>query len=369
MVSTTPATSQVVYGDISSGKDLKGKIAGNDATGQHKDWTTEFYGWPHPDVDTPESLVRQWFWELEMLAIDRANNMPVEGPDGFGDLSPIDKAFVNADGQDLQQLIQKFLLGAIGISQGADDYLDDDTAGKGLLAAHSTQDDEDNFSPLEHAWDEGFGYFGASRDYATRSFDEIADDHYVDFDGDMAIDLKSEYDFGNSQNAAKRDRGAVVASSFTADAFNGFHAGRTLLASIEGELTDAELDELRGHRDQALGAWEGAVAATVVHYINDTLQDMGKFGTEDYSFTSHAKHWGELKGFALGFQFNPHSVMSDADFETFHDLVGTAPVLPSHPQADIDAYHADLLEARELMGSAYGFAPENLGDDNGENGW
>jgi hypothetical protein len=185
----------------------------------------------------------------------------------------------------------------------------------------------------------------------------------------MAIDLKSEYDFGNSQNAAKRDRGAVVASSFTADAFNGFHAGRTLLASIEGELTDAELDELRGHRDQALGAWEGAVAATVVHYINDTLQDMGKFGTEDYSFTSHAKHWGELKGFALGFQFNPHSVMSDADFETFHDLVGTAPVLPSHPQADIDAYHADLLEARELMGSAYGFAPENLGDDNGENGW
>ena len=27
-----------------------------------------------------------------------------------------------------------------------------------------------------------------------------------------------------------------------------------------------------------------------------------------YSYANHAKHWGELKGFALGLQFNPWSL-------------------------------------------------------------
>jgi len=44
-------------------------------------------------------------------------------------------------------------------------------------------------------------------------------------------------------------------------------------------------------------------------------------------------------------------------------------VLPNAASADIDAYYDALLDARDLMGAAYGFAAENLGDENGENGW
>ena len=45
------------------------------------------------------------------------------------------------------------------------------------------------------------------------------------------------------------------------------------------ELTDDQIAELQVYRDQAVGAWEKAISATVVHYINDVLQDMNKFGT------------------------------------------------------------------------------------------
>ena len=67
-----------------------------------------------------------------------------------------------------------------------------------------------------------------------------------------------------------------------------------------------------------------AVAATVIHYINDVLADMaatseseGTFSLEDY-----AKHWGEAKGFGLWFQFNPHSPLIDEEFAQLHELLG-----------------------------------------------
>ena len=265
---------------------------------------------------------------------------------------------------------------AVAFSQGADDYLDDDTEDKGLLSSNERAG-ENTYSTLEHQWDEGFGYFGAARDYDMYTDDEIAsaggrDDWQGlhDTNGDCRIDLTAEVNFAASVNAAKRDRGATVATDFTGDAFQAFVDGRALIASVDGPLSEAQLDELRGYRDAALAAWEAAYAATVVHYINDTLADMDAFGTEDYSFTDHAKHWSELKGFALGFQFNRFSPMLESigspgvatRFTRFHALVGDAPVLADAGETAIADYRAALEEARELVGEAYGFDEDNLAD-------
>jgi len=103
-----------------------------------------------------------------------------------------------------------------------------------------------------------------------------------------------------------------------------------------------------------------------VHYINDLLQDIGTYPNED--FGDVAKHWSEMKGFALAFQFNRRSPML-GEFEALHDLLGDAPVLSSALQADIDAYTADLRTARGLLQTAYGFDAANMGDDDGLNGW
>ena len=119
-------------------------------------------------------------------------------------------------------------------------------------------------------------------------------------------------------------------------------------------------------RDLALEAWEQAIAATVIHYINDTLQDMADIGTADYSFSNHAKHWSEMKGFALSMQFNRRSPLTVEQFGELHDMMGTAPVLEG---GDLAGYQTDLIAARAMLGTAYGFDAALLGDDNGNDGW
>ena len=116
-------------------------------------------------------------------------------------------------------------------------------------------------------------------------------------------------------------------------------------------------------------AWEKAIAASVVHYINAVLADKALMDTEAYSFADHAKHWSEGKGFALAFQFNPRSPLSDADFATLHSLLGEAPALESADAEARAAYADGLRAARQLLGETYGFAAENLGDSNGDGGW
>lgn len=366
LASTDPAPVQTTYDDVSSGKDLVGKIAGNDAKGQHVDWSEAFVGWGEPGAWSPETLVREWFARIDAAAVARSNGAIPTGPDG----KPVPAVFLDAEGRDYQQLLQKFLLGAVAFSQGADDYLDDDIEGHGLLSPHATAADGKPYSALEHAWDEGFGYFGAARDYGTWDDATIASPSYADtYEPDGAIDLLAEYSWGHSQNAAKRDRGSVVPTDFTRDAWEGFVLGRKLLADTTGELGDTELAKLRAYRDQAVLAWERAIAATVVHYVNDVVRDMAAIGTDDYSFADHAKHWSEMKGFALSFQFNPRSPVSDADFAELHELLGTRPALATDGDAALSQYKTDLLAARELIGAAFGFDAANLGDENGENGW
>ena len=130
-----------------------------------------------------------------------------------------------------------------------------------------------------------------------------------------------------------------------------FYNGRKLIASADGDLTPEQFDELKGYRDTAIIAWEKAIAATVIHYINDTIADMDS--GDEYDFYAHAKHWSEMKGFALSFQFNPRSPINDETFARIHELFGVAPALPG--DANFGDYRTGLLEARSLMGAAYNF--------------
>lgn len=350
-------TTQSTFDDISSGKDLVGKLAGNDSVTDHADWSTEFSGWADTEiaahggsVESPEGLVNAFFETIEANALGRANGVVRNAPDGSQ--LPV---YLTETGLDLNQLIQKFLLMAVTFSQGTDDYLDDDVDGKGLLASNEW-DGESAYTELAHAWDEGFGYFGAAVAYGDRSDESLAESAAHDTNEDGSIDLGAELSFGASANAAKRDNGAEIATDFTAGAFDAFLAGRALIQGAAGELSSAELEELRAYRDAAVWNWDAAIAATVVHYINDVLADMETVDSADYSFVDHAKHWSELKGFALGLQFNPRSPLSDSDFGTLHGLIGDAPVLDV---AGMQDYANDLIDARNLLEDAYEFAPEN----------
>ena len=354
-ISTTPAASQVDFSDIhSSGKSLSGKIAGADS-GQHVDWSTALAGWNTTGSVSPDGLVQAWFSELQTQAVDWSNGTYPLDPDG----APVSAVYKTAAGHDLQQLLQKFLMGAVSFSQAADDYLDE-----GLLKDNTAAADTGKpYSALEHAWDEGFGYYGASRNNDAYTDAEIEASWCNDENSDGAIDLKMECNWGHSVNAAKRDLGSASGTAptdFSAGAFDAFLAGRSLIHTADGALSATQMTELEGYRTTAISNWEMAIASTVVHYINDVIADMGDFGSNDYSFDSHSKHWSELKGFALSLQFNPYSPLSDADFETLHGHIGMAPVLPTATAAEVTAYETALSDAKGVLATAYGFDAGNM---------
>ena len=344
------------YGDISSGKDLVGKIAGNDPSLIDG----EFFGWETGlDADpTPEEFVDYMFAELAAQMTDGIDSTPI---------GSISTPYVTAEGIDYSQLIQKFLLGAVAFSQGTADYLQTD------WSAENIQEDDDPFSASEHNWDESFGYFGAPRDYESNYTDnEIADGERKDSNNDGNIDLRSEYAFGASTNCAKRDRGSTTGTDFSKEAFDAYLLGRRVLnnaaANLDGDLTADQLNVVETQASVAAVAWEKCIAATVIHYINETSNDLelldanSGFTGADH-FTDLAKHWSEMKGFALGLQFSPFSpfredAVSLNNLRTVLSLMQDAPIIEE--AADILGYVDDLMLARDHLQNAYDFNPADV---------
>lgn len=344
---------QTDYSLVSGDKNLQGKMAGKDNLLTNAD----FIGWNITTTGddlvkgegvnaAPELLIQQWFGQIADLVVD--------GDSGT--------TYITAEGLDLKQLVQKFVLGAVSYSQASEDYL---KADKGLMKQNSAEDKAGKpYTSLEHQWDEGFGYFGAAHDYNlyTDTANKAQQDNDTNLDGE--IDLYSEYSFGNSVNAAKRDKGATVATDFSKGAMDAFLTGRALIQAnygtdpVLGEGYQAELVKLS---KVALENWEKAIAATVVHYINDVIADYATYGTSDFNdegqFTTH---WSEMKGFALGLQFSPVALISVDQLKAVHLAFGEAPAFLNTNQEAVTAYIAQLEAARTIMQTAYGFNADNV---------
>ena len=373
LVADEDSTLQSTYADFNDAN-LKAKLAGNDSVTDHADWNGgAFVGWKTANLvinaagdlgapDTPEALLLAFFWTFSsQVSQGAAGTFPIHAE------TPL---YITPDGHDLTQLVEKHLLGAVTFSQGADDYLDDDVEGKGLLSANEI-DGESPYTTLEHHWDEAYGYWGGARDYSTYTNEEIAasggrpeyERGYHDSNGDGEIDLLAEFNFAASVNAAKRDLGSAdgAPTDFAAETDVAFRTGRALITSAYEAGEQIDLAALTAQRDIVVAGWENAYAATAIHYVNEVLADMDAIGGPDYRFADHVKHWSELKGFALSFQFNPRSPMSEDDVSALHAAIGDAPqgASPVSP-VDDETYRMQLLDARALIGDAYDFDETNL---------
>jgi hypothetical protein len=316
---------------------------------------------------------------LASQAVDGASfTVPVEG----GDDVNVNSVHYDSDGRNYRQLLQKFLMGAVSFSQGTNDYFQSNWA-----VQVTTQEGSKNYTEAEHNYDEAFGYYGAARDNndytdleaRAKSGRDDWKNGYYDTNGDDLIDPRSEFNFGHSQNCAKRDVGSAGNANPTdlsTEAMDAFLAGRHIIAnaSAAGSITDAELEELQGHIKTAALTWEKCIAATAIHYINDVTNDIAEFSNGRYAsvgnFTNLGKHWSELKGFALSLQFSPFSPFRDPavtavdlyDLETVLSNIGDKPVLANDTQGNIDAYKLDLIEARTILQNAYSFDPVNVAE-------
>lgn len=339
-----------VYADIQSpGKNLSGKIAGIDNSLRRG----KLFGTMR--AQTPDGLVKSYFSEFATNAVaGKAFTVP------NGSFAPqtITLSNVTEYGVDLAQLTQKFLHGAVSYSQAARDYLSTDLSPKKGLNADNTKPAKQgaSYTALEHHFDEAFGYFGAARDYANYSDVQTRSKRSIDTNNDGFISMLSEKTIGIAMNAAKIDYAARDGKlNFSKEAIDAFLKGRTLIT----QKPAGYLDYVVANARIALGAWEKTIAAVVVHYINWTIGEYDEYGQETYLFKNFVKFWSEMKGYAFAFQFNPKGIMTDAQFDELHALMGEAPVLPHSNKSDVEAYKTKLLKARDILQEVYDFSDEN----------
>ena len=320
---STPAL-ESHYSSLSTGKNLVGKISDAPVIGY--------------DI-TADELVRDWIGQIAENSQD-SNKLGTA------------MAYTTEDGVDMSQMINKVLIGAVPYYQATGVYLNS------LLERDNSEarDGEDPYTAMEHAWDEAFGYFGAARDYARYSDDQLAgsvDDFTFDSNGDGSIDFKSEYNFGLSRNAAKRDKGGS-GIDLTNDIFEAFLAGRTAITN-QGSVEDISV-----HRQSASEGMEKVIAATVVHYINDTLSDMSNLGTPDENRANLNKHWAEMKGYTVALQYNPFKLITDGQLQELHGIMGTAPKYDEPGSSAYSSQVANYQRAKVVLQTAYGFSSTNM---------
>tara|TARA_R110002072_G_scaffold302174_1_gene484226 strand:- start:2037 stop:3686 length:1650 start_codon:yes stop_codon:yes gene_type:complete len=371
----------IVPADISSGKDICSKIAGVDKADHILGG--EFFG---ASAASPLAQVNEWVEAVSVESADTSDTIIVAGG-----TANIGAPTVSQEGLNYRQLIQKFLLGALTLSQGTTDYMSIDFGSDDNL----TLAEGKTYTEGAHDFDEAFGYFGPARDFGSKSNADNKSPGYSDtvvVDG--LIDVRSELNFGNSVNCAKRDVGSEGnpnPTNFTQEAFNAFIIGRQILQNAAEGATESSPGSLSAEAQTALAAqiviaaqtWEKCVAATVVHYINDIEDDMDGFAGDEFAeldnFTNLSKHWGEMKGFALGLQFSRYSPFRDGSvaginvdsLKSVLAAMGPAPVLADGTQngvifngaasaAEAKAdYRAGLLTARDTLRDAYKFDATN----------
>lgn len=267
----------------------------------------------------------------------------------IGKASSANKGYDPLTGYDYSQLISKFIIGAVLYNQIVDKYLDE----------YLEADKKPNNAPYkegayytgkEHAWDEGWGYFGAPAHTLTLSPDEVyaitkqKDDAFAkaDANNDGLVDLKSEMAFGLAYYAAGADRSGKT--NYLHTITKAFIDGRQLIADAKGEaLSDQQRAQLKGYAKIVADNLEKVLAEAAFKYAGSVYRDLQKLkatvennGDASEIFRAYAKHWGELKGFSLALQTGNKNLGETA--VKLNRMIGFSPVLLGNTQVDgIDA--------------------------------
>lgn len=205
-------------------------------------------------------------------AASAAGNTGVVATDGTAGLLIRENSgntiLVDANGHEFTQLIEKGLMGAVFYNQIFNTYLTDDRIGEDVENVELV--DGENYTPMEHHWDEAFGYWGAPIDF-TSPWPEAREDearfwaHYSDVADD---------ELGTNEIL-----------------MDAYKEGRAAIVNNDPATKNAQRDILYEYH-------ELVAAATAVHYINLTLQylDEGKVGeafhtlSEAWAFTNALRY-------------------------------------------------------------------------------
>jgi hypothetical protein len=212
------------------------------------------------------------------------------------------KYLVDANGVELGQLIQKGLMGAVFYYQAVDHYLTAEEIG---ATVDNTTVKEGEGTPMEHHWDEAFGYFGAPKDFPTN-----------------LTGLKYWASYSNQVNAATGSNKKLM---------DAFLKGRAAITAKDMAGKDAAAAELRTE-------WERLVVSAAIHELNAAKNNIA-----DQALKSH--YLSEAKGFLMGLKYKSDRKLTDAKYDEVAVKLGTN---------FYNTTGADVAAAIDLLSAAYG---------------
>ncbi|MEM9330623.1 MAG: DUF4856 domain-containing protein [Pseudomonadota bacterium] len=283
------------------------------------------------------------------------------------------------NGYDWAQLISKFTMGAMAYNQAVDNYLDEKLTADNK-PNNKPYKDGAHYTGKEHSWDEGFGYWGA----AAHSMGLTADQNYginkqkdlasADANGDGVVDLKTEMVFGPAYYAAAFDRSGTKSTSYVQNIMGAYLEGRKLITSADGAaLSDEQRSKLQGYAATVESNWEKVLAEAVFKYAGSVYKDIKKIGNaandeeKAKAYRAYAKHWGELKGFAMALQTGKNNLGATA--VKLNKLTGFGPVtldfsyvtgiaedgsFERKRRLNWSDYQLQMLQIQKLMVDAFG---------------
>ncbi len=329
---------QTLMNDLSKGKNLSGKT-----------YKGVINGWPN-GMTGPEVLE---------FMIEKAALAP--------------KGFDSSTGYNYPQLISKFAMGAVFYNQAVDNYLDEKLSAENKPNSKPYKDGA-AYTGKEHAWDEAFGYWGAAAHALTLTAEQnynVAkkkDMTSADYNKDGFVDLKKEYTFAHAYYASSYDKGGKT--NYLETVTHAFLDGRKLISEANGEnLTNAQRSQLYDYANIISTNWEKVIAESVFKYAGSVYKDMVKLEDDasEKNFATYAKHWGELKGFALALQCGKDNLGETA--VKLNRMMGHGPVLMNSSQVvgidssgnyvkdqaqEWDDYKLHMLKIQKLMIDQFG---------------
>lgn len=278
-------------------------------------------------------------------------------------------------GYDYKQLISKFAMGAVFYNQAVDNYLDEKLAADNKPNNKAYKEGA-HYTGKEHSWDEGFGYFGAPAHTMKLTAKEVVAINKqkpeafakADFNKDGVVDLKTEMAYAHAYYAAGFD--AKSETTYLHTITKAFLDGRQLITDAKGNaLSDAERQKLKAIAAEIETQWEKVIAEAVFKYAGSTYKDLQKLqatvennGDAAPIFRQYAKHWGELKGFALALQSGRKNLGETAT--KLNRLIGYSPILLGNtqvsgidengnytqkPSETLEGYKLHMLKVQKLM--------------------
>ena len=276
------------------------------------------------------------------------------------------KGFDPSTGYDYIQLISKFTM-------GADNKPNDKPYKEGK-----------HYTGKEHSWDEAFGYFGAASHTLKLTPEQsynvakMKDLEAADANGDGMIDLLSEMTFAHAYYASSFDKGGKT--NYLATITKAFVDGRQLITDANGEaLSDAERGKLVNLAGVICSNWEKVIAEAVFKYAGSVYNDITKLeelvasnSDTKKAFRTYAKHWGELKGFAMSLQTGKYNLGETAT--KLNRMIGMGPLLMNASQVSgvnssgeflkdegsgWGEYKLHMLKVQKLMVDAFQVTAQN----------